>query len=166
MIAWLVVFVVAPTAILFVYSFCERDELGRVVFSYTLENYQRVFDPVYLRIFSRSIGYAGLTTAICIVVGYPVAYCIGRASEAWRQRLLLLIDRATDDHRIAKAGPVLDPIEVDAQPERIILIDAAALDEQGQRTDDAAGQLGDVSAFGQRRWRVVTLNDQGSVAGD
>ena len=91
MIAWLVVFVVAPTAILFVYSFCERDELGRVVFSYTLENYQRVFDPVYLRIFSRSIGYAGLTTAICIVVGYPVAYCIGRASEAWRQRLLLLV---------------------------------------------------------------------------
>jgi spermidine/putrescine transport system permease protein len=91
MVAWLVAFVVVPTAILFVYSFCERDELGRVVFSFTLENYQRVFDPVYLRIFARSVGYAALTTAICIVVGYPVAYCIGRATEAWRQRLLLLV---------------------------------------------------------------------------
>jgi len=91
MIVWLVAFVVAPTAILFVYSFCERDELGRVVFSFTLENYQRVSDPIYLRIFLRSIGYAGLTTAICVVVGYPVAYCIGRASEVWRQRLLLLV---------------------------------------------------------------------------
>ncbi len=91
MIAWLVVFVVAPTAILFVYSFCERDEIGRVVFSFTLDNYHRVFDPLYLRIFARSVGYAALTAVICVVVGYPVAYRIGRASEAWRQRLLLLV---------------------------------------------------------------------------
>jgi spermidine/putrescine transport system permease protein len=77
--------------ILFVYSFCERDELGRVVFSFTLENYQRVFDPIYLRIFGRSIGYAALTTVLCVVIGYPAAYCIGRAREDWRQRLLLLV---------------------------------------------------------------------------
>ena len=91
MIAWLVLFVVVPTAILFVYSFCERDEIGRVVFSFTWENYQRVFDPIYVRIFVRSIGYAVLTTVICVVAGFPVAYCIGRASDAWRERLLLLV---------------------------------------------------------------------------
>ena len=91
MIAWLVLFVVVPTAILFVYSFCERDEIGRVVFSFTWENYQRVFDPIYLRIFVRSIGYAALTTVICVIAGFPVAYCIGRASDAWRERLLLLV---------------------------------------------------------------------------
>src|SRR3954463_9594900 len=83
MLGWLGLFVVVPTAILFVYSFCERDELGRVVFSFTFENYRRVFDPVYLRIFSRSVGYAALTTTICLVAGYPVAYFIGRAGEAW-----------------------------------------------------------------------------------
>ncbi|MBS0664495.1 MAG: ABC transporter permease [Verrucomicrobia bacterium] len=91
MIAWLVLFVVAPTAILLVYSFCERDEVGRVVFTFSLENYRRVFDPIYLRIFARSVGYAGLTTVICILAGYPVAYCIGRAREEWRHRLLLLL---------------------------------------------------------------------------
>ena len=91
MVAWLALFVVVPTALLFVYSFCERDELGRVVFDFTLENYRRVGDPIYLGIFIRSIGYAALTTAICIVAGFPVAYCIGRAGEAWRQRLLLLV---------------------------------------------------------------------------
>ena len=91
MVLWLFLFVVAPTAILLVYSFCERDEVGRVVYSFTLDNYRRVFDAVYLRIFLRSIGYAGLTTVICIVVGFPVAYCIGRAREAWRERLLLLV---------------------------------------------------------------------------
>lgn len=91
MVLWLFLFVVAPTVILLVYSFCERDEVGRVVYSFTLDNYRRVFDPVYLRIFLRSIGYAGLTTVICIIVGYPVAYCIGRARESWRERLLLLV---------------------------------------------------------------------------
>jgi spermidine/putrescine transport system permease protein len=49
MVVWLVAFVVIPGAILFVYSFCERDEVGGVVFSFTLRNYARVFDPVYMR---------------------------------------------------------------------------------------------------------------------
>ena len=91
MIAWLVLFVVVPTAFLVVYSFCERTELGGVEYHFTVENYQRVFEPVYLRIFARSIGYAALTTGLCVVVGYPAAYCIARAGEVWRQRLLLLV---------------------------------------------------------------------------
>lgn len=91
MVAWLVLFVVVPTVILAVYSFCERDEVGGVVFTFTLDNYRRVFDPVYLRIFARSIGYAGLTTLICVVIGYPMAYTIARAPEARRNQLLLLV---------------------------------------------------------------------------
>lgn len=91
MVLWLVLFIVVPGAILCVYSFCERDELGRVVYEFTGANFARVFDPVYLRIFTRSIGYAALTTAICVVIGYPMAFCIARAREEWRQRLLLLV---------------------------------------------------------------------------
>ena len=91
MVAWLLLFVVVPTTILFVYSFCERDEVGGVIFSFTLDNYRRVLDPVYLMIFARSVGYAGLTTLICVVVGYPVAYYIARASVEKRNRLLLLV---------------------------------------------------------------------------
>ncbi|HVT74731.1 MAG TPA: ABC transporter permease [Lacunisphaera sp.] len=91
MVLWLLLFVVVPTAILFVYSFCERDEVGGVVFTFTLDNYRRVFDPVYLMIFVRSIGYAGATTLICVLAGYPVAYYIARAREELRNRLLLLV---------------------------------------------------------------------------
>lgn len=91
MVGWLLLFVVVPGLILLVYSFCERDELGGVVFTFTLENYERVFDPVYLRIFGRSIWYAGLTTVICAVVGYPVAYYIARVGESLRNKLLLLV---------------------------------------------------------------------------
>ena len=91
LLAWLVLFVVVPAGLLLVYSFCERDELGRVVYSFTWENYERVLDPVYLRIFGRSLGYAAVTTGLCVVIGYPVAFVIGRAGPAWRDRLLLLV---------------------------------------------------------------------------
>ncbi|MDF3056025.1 MAG: transporter permease [Rariglobus sp.] len=91
MLAWLVLFVLVPMAILLVYSFCTRDDLGRVVFEFTFENYQRVFDPIYLRILGRSIGYAALTTGICLLMGYPVAWFIARQRENVRNWLLLLV---------------------------------------------------------------------------
>lgn len=91
LIGWLAAFVVAPAVILVVYSFSTRDELGRVVFAFTLENYGRVFDPVYLGVFGRSVGYAALTTALCAGLAYPVAWHIARAAEPWRRRLLLLV---------------------------------------------------------------------------
>lgn len=91
LLGWLLAFVVAPAVILFVYSVAERDELGRVLFTFSLENFRRVFDSVYIGVFGRSIGYAALTTVICIVLGYPVAWSIARAGEPWRHRLLLLV---------------------------------------------------------------------------
>jgi spermidine/putrescine transport system permease protein len=91
MLLWLGLFVVAPTAILFVYSFCQRDELGQVVFEFTWSNYARIADPVYLNILVRSLWYAGLTTAICLVVGYPVAYYIARSPVQRRSWLLLTV---------------------------------------------------------------------------
>lgn len=91
MLVWLLLFVVVPTLILFVYSFCQRDELGRLVYSFTLENYRRAFEPTYVRVFARSVGYAALTTGLCVAIGFPVAWTIARAREAWRQKLLLLV---------------------------------------------------------------------------
>jgi spermidine/putrescine transport system permease protein len=91
MLAWLALFVIAPTLILLVYSFCSRDDLGRVVFDFTWDNYARVLDPTYLRILGRSVFYAALTTAICLVVGYPAAWFIARRSPAVRERLILLV---------------------------------------------------------------------------
>ena len=89
LVAWAFAFVVAPALIMAAYSFAERGTLGGVVWSFTLANYAEVADPVYLGIVLRSLGYAGLTTALCLVAGYPVAYQIARAAPR-RRRLLLL----------------------------------------------------------------------------
>ena len=91
MVLWLVAFVVVPLGILVVYSFCQRDDLGRVVYSFSWENYGRVFDPIYLSILGRSVGYAALTTVLCVMLGFPVAWFIARQKEATRNRLLLLV---------------------------------------------------------------------------
>jgi len=91
MVVWLAAFVAVPITFLLVYSFCQRDEVGRIVFSFTLENYRRVLDPVYLSIFGRSVFYAALTTVACVILGYPMAYYIARAREGLRERLLMLV---------------------------------------------------------------------------
>ncbi len=91
MLAWLVLFAVVPLGILGAYSFCGRDEIGRIVFSFSLENYVRVFDPRYLHIMIRSAGYALLTTVICLALAYPAAYYMARCGARRRGRLLVLV---------------------------------------------------------------------------
>lgn len=99
MLLWLVAFVVVPTAILFAYSFCQRDELGQVVYHFSWENYRRIFidsdtgqfGTVYWTVSLRSVIYAALTTGVCLLLGYPVAWFIGRAPERRRNLLLTLV---------------------------------------------------------------------------
>ncbi|MDR1789919.1 MAG: ABC transporter permease, partial [Opitutaceae bacterium] len=91
MLLWLALFVLVPMGILLVYSFCQRDDLGRVVFSFTWENYARSLDPRFLGILGRSVLYAAITTVICVAAGYPVAWFIARRSPAVRNRLLMLV---------------------------------------------------------------------------
>jgi spermidine/putrescine transport system permease protein len=50
-----------------------------------------VFAAPYLRVFGFSLLYAGITTALCVIIGFPVAWHIGRASAPVRNRLLLLV---------------------------------------------------------------------------
>jgi spermidine/putrescine transport system permease protein len=99
LVVWAVAFVVAPAAIMLAYSFLERGTLGGVVWGApTLDSYADIFraDPytgerIYLQIVLRSIGYAALTTGICLAAGYPVAYLIGRADARYRNLLLMLV---------------------------------------------------------------------------
>jgi spermidine/putrescine transport system permease protein len=91
LLLWLILFVVAPMAILLVYSFCQRNEFGDIVYSFTWENFSRAFNKLYLGILLRSTWYAALSTVICVIVGFPVAYFIGRAKSSTRNLLLLLV---------------------------------------------------------------------------
>ena len=91
LIIWAFAFTVAPAVIMLVYSFAHRGTLGGVVLGFTLENYAGVLDPVYMQIVIRSIWYATITTVLCLAMGYPVAYLIGRSEEKLRNALLMTV---------------------------------------------------------------------------
>ena len=59
---------------------------------FTLENYTRLAeDSVYLRLFIKSFYYAGLTTLICLIMAYPLAWLIARSNQKIRDLLVLLV---------------------------------------------------------------------------
>jgi spermidine/putrescine transport system permease protein len=91
MLAWLTLFVVAPACMLVAYSFATRGALGSVEFGFSWDNYARVFDAVYMKVLARSVGYAALTTVLCVLIGYPVGWFIARRRPVWRERLLMLV---------------------------------------------------------------------------
>lgn len=87
-VAWLAAFMVAPCLLILGYAFFERGTWGGVVYTFTLENFERVFDPLYARIFLNSARIAVTVTLLAILVAYPAAYAISRAPKS-RQPILL-----------------------------------------------------------------------------
>lgn len=58
----------------------------------TLDNYLRLAeDTVYLQLFIKSFLYAGLTTLICLIMAYPLAWLIARSNQKIRDLLVLLV---------------------------------------------------------------------------
>jgi spermidine/putrescine transport system permease protein len=88
---WLLVFFLIPLGFVWVLSFGEKRGLIDVEISWTLDNYVRALDPLYLGIFAKSIWISGVTTLICLVVGLPVAIGIVFAPPRWKPVLLLLV---------------------------------------------------------------------------
>ncbi|MEX0697351.1 MAG: ABC transporter permease [Dongiaceae bacterium] len=90
-LGWLVVFLVVPCAVVFAYSFFERGVYGGIDYAFTLENYARAVDPLYLSIFLKSARIAALTAVVALLVGYPVAYFIATGAKHRQLPLLILV---------------------------------------------------------------------------
>ena len=91
-LVWLVGFFLIPLLYLLLVSFARRSPYGTVEWVMGWGNYIRSFQSVYLEIYLRSFWMALLTTAFCVLLGYPVAYTIAlRASARWRSALLMLV---------------------------------------------------------------------------
>ena len=86
------VFFLLPLVVLFVISFGQRatygglkpiEDLGAYIASGKfLAQYARSFHPIYLQIFWRSLWMAVVTTGLCLLVSYPIAYYIAIVAPA------------------------------------------------------------------------------------
>lgn len=99
-VLWLAAFLIVPAGIMLAYSLLTRTDLAQVGGPWTLESWQRVFGydalfrewvPDNLRVLWRSVWLAALSTLLCAVMGYPLAFYIARQDERRRSLLLLLL---------------------------------------------------------------------------
>ncbi len=88
---WLLLFFLAPLSLIWVVSFGERSGPVDIIVTGTLANYVEAFDPLYLKIFWKSVWIAVAATAVTLLVGFPVALAISFAPARIKPLLLLLV---------------------------------------------------------------------------
>ncbi len=102
---FMIAFLIIPLALTLVISFGHRSTDGGVVYSFSFDNYRRLlgystdcptgaascFNPLYVRILWRSLVLAFNSTALVIVLAYPLAYFIARVQPKWRNTLIFLV---------------------------------------------------------------------------
>ena len=97
---WAALFVVVPLAFIAYYAFTDNQ------FAFTTENITRFFTATsnivqddgtsvevrtYLLIFMRSVKLAVISTVICLLMGYPIAYIMAQAKERTQKTMVTLI---------------------------------------------------------------------------
>ena len=88
---WLLLFFAVPFGVVIALSFGVPGDLGGAVYSWNPGNYSRAFDPVFVPVLARSVAYALVTVALCLLLGYPVAYYIARFGGRHKNVLIALV---------------------------------------------------------------------------
>ena len=83
---------VIPAAILFRYSLNRFDPAAYMVEAVTAENYVKFFtDPYYLGVLLRTVRVSLVSTFICFVLGFPLAYWLARMTSRWKNLMVILV---------------------------------------------------------------------------
>lgn len=86
-IIWSSLFIVIPLLIVVFFGFTIKSGDS---YSFSLENFKRLIDANYLKVFWRSLLLAAQATLGCLILGYPVAYLISKMREGKRNILIML----------------------------------------------------------------------------
>lgn len=85
---WGILFIVFPLTLILLYSLNANKDI--VNFSFTLNNYSKFFEPLYLKILFVSLGVAAISTLMCLLIGYPIAYIISQFNKKIRNNLIMV----------------------------------------------------------------------------
>jgi len=91
MYVFTILFVALPILYLFLLSFLQRAQVWGVDFTFTLDNYKRILEPLYLDTFRQSLKLAFTATFFVALIGYPYGYFMAKMNAVWKRRMLLLI---------------------------------------------------------------------------
>ncbi|SJL83122.1 spermidine/putrescine ABC transporter permease PotB [Vibrio palustris] len=90
-VGWLTLFVLVPNLMIIGTSFLTKDDANLLSFTFTLDNYVRLVDPLYAKVLGHSFYMAILATLFCLLLGYPFAYAITKMPAKWRSFMLFLV---------------------------------------------------------------------------
>ena len=94
-VAWISIIIVVPMLLIVLYAFTTAGN-DVLTFQFTLRNFTRfVTDSVFMEVLLRSLYIALITTVICILLGYPIAYVIAQLGERGNTLCILLITMPT-----------------------------------------------------------------------
>lgn len=88
---FIIFFVLIPLCYILWLSFQTRDDIWGYVNKFTLENYSRIFDASYVKVFTDSIKLAFLTTVMTLLIGYPFAYFMAKLKPFGRNIVMFLV---------------------------------------------------------------------------
>lgn len=86
-IVWMLIFILVPLVLVLYYSITVKTSSG---VSFSLENYEKFMQPIYIKVLVRSIVLALVSTAVCLIVGYPVAMILAGRDMGSKNTLVLL----------------------------------------------------------------------------
>jgi spermidine/putrescine transport system permease protein len=90
-LVWLSLFIVVPTLLVFAVAFRPANPYGGIGLGWTLETVRALWTPGHLAVAWRTLWMSFLTTVLSLALAIPTGYTIARASERWRNRLLMLV---------------------------------------------------------------------------
>ncbi|HEU4656959.1 MAG TPA: ABC transporter permease [Capillimicrobium sp.] len=90
-LSWWIVLLVVPVGLILAYSLFRRGTYGGVVYELNLDNFERLFDPIYLDVVWFSVRVAVEATAVSLLIGYPAAWFIATRPRKWRTVLLVVV---------------------------------------------------------------------------
>lgn len=88
---WMASVFIVSLLLVFALSFGTTDDLGNPQFGHTWANIQALAAPAYRKVMVRSLVYAALTSVLCLVIAYPVAYAIALHAGRFKNALIAAI---------------------------------------------------------------------------
>lgn len=87
---WLFVLTIVPMMLIAFYALTAKGT-EITTFKFTFDNFFKFLDPIFVSVLMRSLVLGVLTTAVCFLIGYPIAYMISKCKEGTQTVLILLI---------------------------------------------------------------------------
>ena len=89
-VIWMGIFIVIPLLLVLYFAITTGDSENFSTFTLSLDNFRRFFTPTYLKVLSKSINIAFLSTVLCLLLGYPMAFIISKEKPSKRNIMILM----------------------------------------------------------------------------